>query len=285
MQFLPEAPGGSDATRFLVAQGRDPALEFVESLLPRTARTPILFIHGAFGGAWIWTELFMRHAAKRGRPSAALSVRGHGRSDGRDVLRSATLTDYAKDVRRALAEFVEPPIIVAHSLGALLAQRLLGYVSMRAIIMLAPLPPEGLSILGPWLFLSRPTIWLDVLNAALGAVRYGQPAGAREGLISQRLSAQDARRYAALMVAEGPRVLSDAHLPLPVVSAAFLRIPALVIGAADDPLISRQTCRRTAAYHLADYLLAEDCGHMLPIEPMAESVADQVLDWLDHKGL
>jgi pimeloyl-ACP methyl ester carboxylesterase len=285
VQFLPEAPGGSDAPRFLVAHGRDPALEFVESLLPRTARTPILFIHGAFGGAWIWTELFMRHVAKRGRPSAALSVRGHGRSDGRDVLRSATLTDYAKDVRRALAEFVEPPIIVAHSLGALLAQRLLGHVSMRAIIMLAPLPPEGLSILGPWLLLSRPTIWLDVLNAALGAVRYGQPAGAREGLISQRLSAQDARRYAALMVAEGPRVLSDAHLPLPVVSAAFLRIPALVIGAADDPLISRQTCRRTAAYDLADYLLAEDCGHMLPIEPVAESVADQVLDWLDHKGL
>jgi hypothetical protein len=42
---------------------------------------------------------------------------------------------------------------------------------------------------------------------------------------------------------------------------------------------------RTAAYHLADYLLAEDCGHMLPIEPMAQSIADQVLDWLDHKGL
>jgi pimeloyl-ACP methyl ester carboxylesterase len=74
-------------------------------------------------------------------------------------------------------------------------------------------------------------------------------------------------------------------VPLPVVSTAFLKIPALVIGGADDPLISRQTFRRTAAYHLADYLLAGNCGHMLPIEPMAESVADQVLDWLDHKGL
>jgi len=94
VQFLPEAPGGSGATRFLVARGRDPALEFVESVLPRTARTPILFIHGAFGGAWIWTELFMPHAAKRGRPSAALSVRGHGRSEGRDLLRAATLTEY-----------------------------------------------------------------------------------------------------------------------------------------------------------------------------------------------
>jgi pimeloyl-ACP methyl ester carboxylesterase len=75
VQFLPEAPGGSMATRFLVAWRLDPALEFVESILPRTARTPILFIHGAFGGAWIWTEPFMRHAAKRGRRSAALSAR------------------------------------------------------------------------------------------------------------------------------------------------------------------------------------------------------------------
>jgi pimeloyl-ACP methyl ester carboxylesterase len=107
VQFLPEAPGGPIATRFLVARRLNPALEFVESILPRTARTPILFIHGAFGGAWIWTELFMRHAAKRGRRSAALSVRGHGRSGGRDLLRSATLTDYAKDLRRALTEFVD----------------------------------------------------------------------------------------------------------------------------------------------------------------------------------
>ena len=283
--ILPEPSSVSLTTRFLVARARDPALEFVESVLPPAARAPILFIHGAFSGAWVWTELFMLHAAKRGRPSAALSVRGHGRSPGRDFLGSATLTDYAHDLRRALAEFVEPPIIVAHSLGALLAQRLLGHVGMRAIVMLAPLPPEGLSILGPWLFMSRPTVWLDVVNAALGTVRYDRSASAREAMFSQRLSARNAHRYAALMVVEGPRVLAEAHLPLPVMSAAFLRIPALVIGAADDPLISRQTSRRTAAYHVADYLLAENCGHMLPIEPMAESIADQVLDWLDDKGL
>ena len=201
---MPDPLGGFVATRFLGARGRDPALEFVESVLPRAAHTPILFVHGAFVGAWIWTELFVLHAAKRGRPSAAFSVRGHGRSEGHDFLRSATLTDYANDLRRALAQFVEPPILVARSLGALLAQRLLGHVSMRAIIMLAPLPPEGLSILGPWLFLSRPAMWLDVLNPALGTVRYGQPDGAWEARFSQPLCAQDVRRYAALMVAEGP---------------------------------------------------------------------------------
>ena len=112
-----------------------------------SVRTPILFVHGAFGGAWTWTELFVLRAAKRGRPSVAFSVRGHGRSEGRDFLRSATLTDYTDDLRRTLAQFVAPAIGVAHSLGALLAQRLLGHVSTRAMIMLAPSPAEGLSIL------------------------------------------------------------------------------------------------------------------------------------------
>jgi pimeloyl-ACP methyl ester carboxylesterase len=134
--------------RFL-ARGRDPALEFAKPILPRAARTPILFVHRAFGGAWTWTELFVLRAAKRGRPSVAFSVRGHGRSEGRDFLRSATLTDYTDDLRRTLAQFVAPAIGVAHSLGALLAQRLLGHVSTRAMIMLAPSPAEGLSILGP----------------------------------------------------------------------------------------------------------------------------------------
>jgi len=42
------------------------------------------------------------------------------------------------------------------------------------------------------------------------------------------------------------------------------------------PMIgSRQTSRRRAADHLADYLLAQDCGRMLPIEPAAENGADR----------
>ena len=121
--------------RLLSTRWPNGALEFVETRPRGTSRgPPILFIHGAFGGAWMWSEIFMPYMAARGRYAAAVSLRGHGKSMGRHVVREATLADYAADVRRAFAEFTEPPIVVAHSPGALLAQRLLSWRSACLIV-------------------------------------------------------------------------------------------------------------------------------------------------------
>ncbi|RLC08454.1 MAG: alpha/beta hydrolase, partial [Deltaproteobacteria bacterium] len=40
---------------------------------------PILFIHGAFAGAWCWEEYFLPYFADHGYESHALSLRGHGK--------------------------------------------------------------------------------------------------------------------------------------------------------------------------------------------------------------
>ena len=48
--------------------------------------TPILFVHGAWHGAWCWDEYFMPYFAQQGYTTFALSYRGHGNSDGRDSL-------------------------------------------------------------------------------------------------------------------------------------------------------------------------------------------------------
>jgi pimeloyl-ACP methyl ester carboxylesterase len=100
-------------------------------------------------------------------------------SEGRQALRSATLAHYAADVLRALAEFSELPIVVAHSLGALLAQRLLGRTAIRALVLLAPLPPEGMLLIGGRLMVTAPACWVwdDPQYARLQHAD-AQPAGA-----------------------------------------------------------------------------------------------------------
>ena len=121
-----------------------PGLEFVEAE-PDFAPTgaPVLFVHGAFAGAWMWREVFMPFFARRGRACAAVSLRGHGGSEGRAGLRAARLSDYRDDLQRAFAALPEPPVVVAHSLGGLLAQQLIGREEMRALALLASLPPKG----------------------------------------------------------------------------------------------------------------------------------------------
>jgi non-heme chloroperoxidase len=58
----------------------------VFSCLPagKPVRQPLLFIHGAFAGGWMWTETFMPFLAEAGHPCYALSLRGHGGSSGRE---------------------------------------------------------------------------------------------------------------------------------------------------------------------------------------------------------
>ncbi len=49
--------------------------------------TPLLFIHGAWHGAWCWAEHFLDYFAAHGYAAHALSLRGHGNSPGRERLR------------------------------------------------------------------------------------------------------------------------------------------------------------------------------------------------------
>ena len=53
---------------------------------PKTAMrsTPLLFVHGAWHGAWCWEENFLPYFAQAGYHSHALDLRGHGKSGGAD---------------------------------------------------------------------------------------------------------------------------------------------------------------------------------------------------------
>ena len=49
--------------------------------------TPLLFVHGAWHGAWCWDEYFLDFFAYRGYRALAVSLRGHGNSPSPTPLR------------------------------------------------------------------------------------------------------------------------------------------------------------------------------------------------------
>lgn len=53
--------------------------------------TPLLFVHGAFSAAWIWSEHFLDWFSERGWPVHAVSLRGHGGSEVMNRLDSGVL--------------------------------------------------------------------------------------------------------------------------------------------------------------------------------------------------
>ncbi|HYF53278.1 MAG TPA: alpha/beta fold hydrolase [Salinarimonas sp.] len=261
-----------------------PTLEILEAG-PRGAGAPLLLVHGAFAGAWTWAERLMPFLARRGRHVLAVSLRGHGGSEGHDALQGTGLADYGADLRRVLAELPAPPVVVGHSLGGLIAQQALGRAALRGLVLVGSLPPEGLAFIAPRLAFTEPGTFAEALMGSLGQARAPVSDAHWRMLFSEGLLPEQAARYAARMQPESPRALAEALWPGPVASAAMLGVPALVLAGGGDRLVLAVSSMRTAVYHGARLRFFPEMGHFLMLDPTAEDAARALLDWLDDRGL
>ena len=108
--------------------------------------TPILFVHGAYVGAWCWDEHFLPYFAEHGYAVYAPSLRGHGESAGRESLDSAGIDDYVADILAVAHSLDTPPILIGHSMGAILVQRALRRSRAPCAVLMTPVPPSGLVV-------------------------------------------------------------------------------------------------------------------------------------------
>ena len=77
-------------------------LEMISKVPPINPQpTPLLFVHGAWHGAWCWDVHFLDYFAQHGFAAHAVSLRGHGNSEGRSKLRGTRIADYVEDVAAA----------------------------------------------------------------------------------------------------------------------------------------------------------------------------------------
>src|SRR4051812_12710578 len=79
---------------------------------------PLLFVHGAWHGAWCWDEHFLDFFANKGYRALAVSLRGHGNSPTSKALRSCSIADYVDDVASVADSLRTPPVVIGHSMAA-----------------------------------------------------------------------------------------------------------------------------------------------------------------------
>ncbi|MDJ0391448.1 alpha/beta hydrolase [Roseomonas sp. E05] len=233
----------------------------------------LVFLHGAGCGGWVW-EGFAARCAAAGLPTLVLDFARSAQG------RPAGLDDYLAQAREVVARQEGPVVLVGHSLGALVAQRLLLERTVRGAALLAPVPPEGLWLSSARLALTDPTLWSE-------AARMDQPIGTAPADLARNLFGTAmpealAQHFLRRMGGESRRVLLDAQMPQPVPHGWLHRRPVLVLGAAEDRLITADAVHRCALWHgaQAEFLPG---GHLLMLEPGWEEVVGRLLRWV--KGL
>lgn len=247
------------------------------------ARTPLLFVHGGYVGAWSWAEHFLVWFAARGFPVYALSLRGHGMSGGHERLHSFGLDHYAEDLAQAVQALPRPAVLVGHSMGALVVQKHLELASAPAAVLACPVPPFGLLPSALSLALFRPALWSEI--NALAAGRDTSREALAQALFAGPMEAGRVERIFGRMQGESRRAIMDmAWWGLPQLWRVN-RPQALVLGAGRDALISPVLVESGARLLGAEYRLLEGLGHALMLDARWEHAAGELHGWLEERGL
>jgi pimeloyl-ACP methyl ester carboxylesterase len=244
--------------------------------LEPSTRPPLLFVHGAWHGAWCFGEHWLPAAADAGWDAYAVSLRGHGESETPEAFARVPLRDYEHDVLQAITRLPAPPVLIGHSMGGLIVQHVLErYRAAPAGVLLASVPPDHAIGTAASLLRHDP--------AALGRTLAGRTTRPRPAtLYGPRTDDRTARRYTDRLGPESWLAIQQLVLPR---RTGEITSPLLVLGGADDRVVPPRAVVRTARRFGVQARLLYGMGHMLMLEPDQDGVLRRVLGWLDdHLG-
>ena len=239
-------------------------------------RVPLLFIHGMWLGSWCW-ENYLGAAAEAGWDAWALNLSGHHGSRPVTALGEVGIVDYVQDVLDCLRVLGEA-VLVGHSMGGLIAQKVAEVGGARAAVFLTSAAPKGILVLR-WPVLRRMTRYAFPMSAnrPFLATRAHMDA-----LVGNRLSPERQAEMYARMVPESGRAARELAFGLIPVDEERVGCPALVVGAEWDQITPATVQRRIAAKYGAEYRQMPGHGHMPMLEEGWEQSFKEILAWLDR---
>lgn len=243
---------------------------------------PLVFVHGAYAGAWVWEPHFLPYFASRGHVCHAVSLRGHGGSDGRDGLMTTRLADYVHDVESVVDSLAEAPVLIGHSMGGMVVQKMLHRRRYPGAILMASAPPHGL--LGSWInmMMLHPDVAMGIWSMQTLGPSLSSLTGLKRALFSNETSDDVFLSTIPRFEAESAMVILDMlGLDLPP-SRRSLDLPVLVLGTAHDVFVYPGAVRETAKTYGTREEIFPRIGHAMMLDRHWRDVADRMEGWLTH---
>lgn len=246
-----------------------------------THKKPILFIHGAFAGAWCWEEYFLPYFASQGYPAYALSLRGHGESEGIENLAFTSLDNYISDVRTAVETIGEEPIMVGHSMGGMIIQKYLEKYPSPAAVLMNSVPPTGLWTTIFYMAWSDPMLFSQLFLLQNLSPRFATPSAVKHALLSEDVSDDKLHKFFHHVQGESQRVMLD-MMGLNLPHLAFKGpIPLLVLGAEKDAFLPPSVVEWTGHLYDAPSHVFPKTAHAMMLENNWKEIADYIITWLE----
>jgi non-heme chloroperoxidase len=238
-------------------------------------RPPLVLVHGLCAGAWIWAK-YQRLLADRGYTSYALDLRGHHASRPVPAIGQVSVHDYVEDVLDVIRSLGELPVVIGHSLGGLLAQKVAEAGAARAAVLVCSAPPAGIPVTNPRLLLRQ----LKHARAVFGARPLLGTRDDNDALNFNHVPIAERAELHERFVPDSGRAARELTLGTIRVDPARVRCPVLSVSAADDRFVAPAIGRRIAERYGAPYRLFAGHGHLMVWEPGWETPAAEIERWV-----
>lgn len=248
---------------------------------------PIMLVHGTNAGPWTMAN-FAQHFAELGWRCLSPAYRHHDQpltGEGAKPLTGISIADYVVDIASAIASLDTRPVIVGHSLGGVIAQKLAARGLARAIVLLngsinwGVLPTTDDERALAKTLMSAGPFWETTLLPDFETMsRFGlnMLEEAEQRHVFERLGAESGRVMFELffwMFDENETTRIDYQ---------NVTCPVLMVSGSEDLAIPPSTSRVIAGLHGSPttFYEAEGFGHYLTLEPGWRQIAELCARWL-----
>lgn len=244
---------------------------------------PILFVHGAWHGAWCWQEHFMPYFTEKGYRTYAFDLTHHGQFKDQPNINKIRVRDYVTDLENAIAEIGEPCVLIGHSMGGFIVQKYLEKKDCLGAVLMASIPRTGITrlIIRMCQFFPKAMVkmWfkMDLFQIV------NTPKRVKICFFSEDYPVDELEKYTNKLGSESIRVMLLDLLWTNIKKRKNKEIPVLVQCAENDQIFSIKENEDTASFQNADYQLIPSIAHDLMLEEKWELAAKGILDWLTLK--
>jgi len=216
---------------------------------------------------------------ERGHDVTAVDLPGrHGAADA-DQLQDFSITDYVAAVVAAIRDMPAAPAVIGHSMGGLLALRASLEEAVAGVALVSSVPPTGLSAPAMEMAMGDPLLFGEVAGI-LGGDECGSPEVLRRALFSDAVGNDEALSYLARFQSESRQAVMALHGLQAFNPLAHWGLPILVLGGAEDRLISPAHVHWTATLLGRRAEIIPGIGHAVMLEPAWIDVAERIEGWL-----
>lgn len=249
-----------------------------------TRHPPLLFVHGGYVAASCWAEYFLPYFSRSGFDSYAVNLSGHGASEGRERLNSFGLDDYADDVAQVAVTMNRPPVLIGHSMGAAIIERVIEREPAAAAVLMAPVPNSGTLASTMKLALTQPDFFNEVTRASQGQYSAETLRVMREVYYSPDMKPDDLLRFQHHFQSESSRALADLTLLGFRLPRRRPALPTLVVGGECDAVFPPQLLGYTAALWKAEIAVIARAGHTMMLDVHWQAAAERIARWLERQS-